>query len=162
MTSQGFEVLVTNVSDSKGIAAVKVPIWTEKNDQDDIIWYDATRQSNGDYKVFVNTSDHKGEAGTYILHLYYQETDGHMQGVEGKQVTVPEKTTGVQNIPSQGSYIFQERVEVKNEPKMSAPTEFTFEKGSKLDLYDQVLEADNHQWISYVSYSGVRRYVLID
>ncbi|SDO71651.1 signal peptide-containing protein, YSIRK family [Streptococcus equinus] len=161
VTSQGFEVLVTNVSDSKGIAAVKVPIWTEKNDQDDIIWYDAIRQSNGDYKVFVNTSDHKGETGTYIVHLYYQETDGHMQGVEGKQVTVPEKTTGVQNIPSQGSYIFQERVEVKNEPKMSAPTEFTFEKGSKLDLYDQVLEADNHQWISYVSYGGVRRYIPI-
>ena len=25
--------------------------------------------------------------------------------------------------------------------------------------YDKVLTADNHQWISYISYSGTRRYV---
>lgn len=51
---------------------------------------------------------------------------------------------------------------MKNEPKMSAPTEFTFEKGFKLGYYDKVLEADNYQWISYVSYGGLRRYVLIN
>lgn len=68
----------------------------------------------------------------------------------------------MQNIPVQGSYTFNEVVEVKNEPKMSAPTEFTFEKGFKLGYYDKVLEADNYQWISYVSYGGLRRYVLIN
>ncbi|WP_032674012.1 GBS Bsp-like repeat-containing protein, partial [Streptococcus sobrinus] len=50
-TSDGFDVLITNVSDSKGISAVKVPVWTDKDDQDDILWYDATKQDNGDYKV---------------------------------------------------------------------------------------------------------------
>ncbi|MFR4844732.1 MAG: SH3 domain-containing protein [Streptococcus sp.] len=32
------------------------------------------------------------------------------------------------------------------------------EKGYKVN-YDKVLTADNHQWISYISYSGTRRYV---
>lgn len=91
VTSQGFDVLVTNISDPKEITSVKVPVWTVKDDQDDIIWYDATRQGNGDYKVRVNIVDHKGETGTYNVHLYYQESDGHLQGVAAKQVTLPEK-----------------------------------------------------------------------
>ncbi|MCO4597115.1 cell wall associated protein [Streptococcus infantarius subsp. infantarius] len=161
VTSQGFDVLVTNISDPKEITSVKVPVWTVKDDQDDIIWYDATRQGNGDYKVRVNIVDHKGETGTYNVHLYYQESDGHLQGVAAKQVTLPKKTAGAKTIPAQGSYVFQNTIEVKNEAHMSAPTEFTFEKGYKLDYYDQVLEADNHQWISYVSYGGVRRYIPI-
>ncbi|MCO4514106.1 cell wall associated protein [Streptococcus infantarius subsp. infantarius] len=133
LPSQGFDVLVTNISDPKEITSVKVPVWTVKDDQDDIIWYDATRQGNGDYKVRVNIVDHKGETGTYNVHLYYQESDGHLQGVAAKQVTLPEKTAGAKTIPAQGSYVFQNTIEVKNEARMSAPTEFTFEKGYKLD-----------------------------
>ena len=133
VTSQGFDVLVTNISDPKEITSVKVPVWTVKDDQDDIIWYDATRQGNGDYKVRVNIVDHRGETGTYNVHLYYQESDGHLQGVAAKQVTLPEKTSGAKTIPAQGSYVFQNTIEVKNEARMSAPTEFTFEKGYKLD-----------------------------
>ncbi|MCF1633792.1 GBS Bsp-like repeat-containing protein [Streptococcus gallolyticus] len=161
VSSQGFEVLVTDVSDPNGVVTVKLPVWTDKNDQDDIIWYDGVKQSNGDYKVSVKTAEHKGETGNYNVHLYYLEQNGKLQGIGAEKVTVPEKTTGAQNIPEQGSYTFNEVVEVKNEPKMSAPTEFTFEKGFKLGYYDKVLEADNHQWISYVSYGGVRRYIPI-
>lgn len=161
VTSQGFDILVTDVLDPKGITSVKVPVWTVKDDQDDIIWYDATRQGNGDYKVRVNIVEHKGETGTYNAHLYYQESDGRLPRVVAKQVTLPEKATGAQTLPAQGSYVFQNTVEVKNEARMSAPIEFVFEKGYKLDYYDQVLETDNHQWLSYVSYGGIRRYIPI-
>lgn len=161
VTSQGFDILVTDVLDPKGITSVKVPVWTVKDDQDDIIWYDATRQGNGDYKVRVNIVEHKGETGTYNAHLYYQESDGRLPRVVAKQVTLPEKATGAQTLPAQGSYVFQNTVEVKNEARMSAPIEFVFEKGYKLDYYDQVLETDNHQCLSYVSYGGIRRYIPI-
>ncbi|MGY3779977.1 SH3 domain-containing protein [Streptococcus gallolyticus] len=67
----------------------------------------------------------------------------------------------MQNIPEQGSYTFNEVVEVKSQPKVSAPTEFTLDKGYQIH-YDQAFSADGHQWISYVSYGGLRRYVLIN
>ena len=160
-TPQGFDVLVTNVSDSNGIAAVKVPVWTDKSGQDDLIWYNATKQANGDYKVAVKVSDHKNELGDYNVHLYYIESTGKMVGVTGTKTTVTNEVpqSGL-NLPSQGSYTFTSRVEVKSQPKMSAPTEFTFDKGEKIN-YDKVLDADSHQWISYVSYSGTRRYIPI-
>ncbi|HFI0253162.1 TPA: SH3 domain-containing protein, partial [Streptococcus suis] len=61
-------------------------------------------------------------------------------------------------LPSQGTYHFTKQAEVKNEAKVSAPTQFTFEKGDKVN-YDKVIQSDNHRWISYVSFSGTRRYV---
>ncbi|MCO4621164.1 cell wall associated protein [Streptococcus infantarius subsp. infantarius] len=105
--------------------------------------------------------DHKGETGTYNVHLYYQESDGHLQGVAAKQVTLPKKTAGAKTIPAQGSYVFQNTIEVKNEARMSAPTEFTLDAGYQV-RYDKALYADGHQWISYLSYGSLRRYVLID
>ena len=87
-TSQGFDVLITNVSDSNGISRVKVPIWTENSGQDDIIWYDASKQNDGNYKVTVNISKHKNESGEYNIHLYYIEPNGKIRGVSGTKTTV--------------------------------------------------------------------------
>ena len=159
-TSQGFDVLITNASDSNGISRVKVPIWTDKGGQDDIIWYDATKQSDGNYKVSVNVDKHKGEYGEYNIHLYYIESNGKVRGVSGTKTSVAEPSSAREIIPSQGVYTFKKEVEVKNSPTMTAKTEFTFARGERI-RYDKVLDADHHQWISYVSYSGTRRYIPI-
>ncbi|HFI0039116.1 TPA: SH3 domain-containing protein, partial [Streptococcus suis] len=158
-TATSFEVEVSNVSDSKGIKAIKVPVWADQNGQNDIIWYDAVKQSNGNYKVAVSLSDHKNEKGLYHAHLYYVENDGKIVGVSAIQTKIESKTVKSETeLPSQGTYHFTKQAEVKNEAKVSAPTQFTFEKGDKVN-YDKVVKADNHQWISYVSYNGTRRYV---
>ena len=159
-TSQGFDVLITNASDSNGISRVKVPIWTDKGGQDDIIWYDAAKQSDGNYKVSVNVDKHKGEYGEYNIHLYYIESNGKVRGVSGTKTTVVAPSSARESIPSQGVYTFKKEVEVKNSPTMTAKTEFTFARGERI-RYDKVLDADHHQWISYVSYSGTRRYIPI-
>ncbi|WP_270743164.1 SH3 domain-containing protein, partial [Streptococcus constellatus] len=63
-------------------------------------------------------------------------------------------------LPSRGRYTFSETAEVKNEAKWSAPTQFTFNRGDSVN-YDKVLENDGYQWISYISYSGMRRYAAV-
>ncbi|HFU4065707.1 TPA: SH3 domain-containing protein [Streptococcus suis] len=161
-TATSFEVEVSNVSDSKGIKAIKVPVWADQNGQNDIVWYDAVKQSNGNYKVAVSLSDHKNEKGLYHAHLYYVENDGKIVGVSAIQTKIESKPVKSETeLPSQGTYHFTKQAEVKNEAKVSAPTQFTFEKGDKVN-YDKVIQADNHQWISYVSYNGTRRYVQLE
>ena len=57
MTSKALIVLVTKYLRSKRLPSVKVPVWTVKDDQDDIIWYDVPLdKGNGDYKVRVEYS----------------------------------------------------------------------------------------------------------
>ena len=42
-----------------GVLTVSVPVWSDINGQDDLVWYTATKQVNGTYKVSVKASDHK-------------------------------------------------------------------------------------------------------
>ena len=158
-SSQGFDVLITNASSTQGIKEVLVPVWSEQNGQDDIIWYQATKQGEGVYKVTVKVSDHKNDSGNYDIHLYYRLVTGELKVVGGKTTTV--EAPNRVNLPAQGTYVFTNKVEVKNEARTSSPTQFTFNKGESI-YYDSILNADGHQWISYRSYSGIRRYIIID
>ena len=76
-----FDVIIKDVYNPKGVRTVQVPTWSDKDGQDDIRWYEATRQSNGDYKVSVKASDHKNSTGKYHVHLYYIQNDGSRVGV---------------------------------------------------------------------------------
>ena len=101
-----FDVIIKDVYSPKGVRTVQVPTWSDKDGQDDIRWYEATRQSNGDYKVSIKASDHKNSTGKYHIHLYYIQNDGSRVGV-GTTTTEVEfrnaktKTqTGIKNVNS--------------------------------------------------------------
>ena len=101
-----FDVIIKDVYNPKGVRTVQVPTWSDKDGQDDIRWYEATRQANGDYKVSVKASDHKNSTGKYHIHLYYIQNDGSRVGV-GSTTTEVEfrnaqtKTqTGIKNVNS--------------------------------------------------------------
>ena len=105
-TSNGFDVVVTNVSvGGKEVKEVRVPIWSDKNGQDDLTWYHADKQSDGSYKVHVDTASHKGDAGTYSVHLYYM-LDGKRTYITETTATVPQSNeshvTG--KLTNNGSY----------------------------------------------------------
>ena len=103
-TSNGFDVVVTNVSGGdKEVKEVRVPIWSDKNGQDDLTWYHADKQSDGSYKVHVDTASHKGDVGTYSVHLYYM-LDGKRTYITETTATVPEsQVTGKLTITNQTS-----------------------------------------------------------
>ena len=87
-TLGSFDVVVSNVKAPNGVETVSVPIWSEINGQDDIIWYTANRQNNGTYTVNVKASAHKNSTGLYNVHLYYIQKDGQMTGVGGTTTQV--------------------------------------------------------------------------
>ena len=161
-----FSVLISNVSDQNGILGVSVPIWSEKNGQDDIIWYNATRLNNGNYKVNVSLTDHKNERGLYNVHLYYVETNGKLVGVGGTTYTVPAKveethtTTTSYSLPDSGTYTFKERSSIKAEPLVASPELAYYDAGMSVN-YDKIVSGDGYQWLSYLSFNGNRRYVAV-
>ena len=94
-----YDLVISNLVAPYGFKEVLVPTWSEKNGQDDIIWYKATKQANGDYKVTVRSSNHKGDSGLYNSHVYLVDNDGKFIGLGGKQVTLDiTKTQGTLTI----------------------------------------------------------------
>ena len=91
--------------------------------------------------------------------VYFKESDN---------VTLPKDVTVTDNqlpidggIAESGSYTLTKRTVVKNTPSDTAPVEFYLEAGDKIN-FDMKVTQDSHSWISYISYSGVRRYVQVD
>ena len=91
--------------------------------------------------------------------VYFKESDN---------VTLPKDVTVTDNqlpidggIAESGSYTLTKRTAVKNTPSDTAPVEFYLEAGDKIN-FDMKVTQDGHSWISYISYSGVRRYVQVN
>ena len=104
-----FDVVVSEVSAPYGVQEVKLPTWSSERGQDDIVWYTATKQANGTYKLTVNAANHKGSTGEYNVHLYYVQGDGKLVGVGGTTTKVsvakPEgKLTIANNNPKTGTF----------------------------------------------------------
>ena len=104
-----FDVVVSEVSAPHGVQEVKLPTWSSERGQDDIVWYTATKQANGTYKLTVNAANHKGSTGEYNVHLYYVQGDGKLVGVGGTTAKVsvakPEgKLTITNNDPKTGTF----------------------------------------------------------
>ena len=91
--------------------------------------------------------------------VYFKESDN---------VTLPKDVTVTDNqlpidggIAESGFYTLTISTVVKNTPSDTAPVEFYLEAGDKIN-FDMKVTQDDHSWISYISYSGVRRYVQVD
>ena len=83
-----FDVVISDVFSPKGVQSVQVPVWSEQGGQDDLIWYNATLQSDGSYKASIKAENHKNSTGTYHVHLYYIQNDGSRIGVHSATTQV--------------------------------------------------------------------------
>ena len=83
-----FDVVISDVFSPKGVQSVQVPVWSDQGGQDDLIWYNATRQSDGSYKASIKAENHKNSTGTYHVHLYYIQNDGSRIGVHSATTQV--------------------------------------------------------------------------
>lgn len=66
--------------------------------------------------------------------------------------------TPAPTIPSQGTYRFTKTLPIKNQASMASATIDHYYAGETVN-YDRVLTAEGRQWISYMSHSGLRRYI---
>ncbi len=138
-----FDVRVTNVSSPKDIASVILPTWSQT---DDLRWYEATRQSDGSYKLTVNKKDHKYRTGTYTVHLYYKDSSGGLTGAGGTTTHLSEvKPTGTITIENRNDAqgTFDVRVTNVSSPKdISSVILPTWSQTDDLRWYEAKRQAD--------------------
>ena len=87
VSPKGYRVTCT-VTDASGVAKVKMPTWTLKDGQDDLVWHEATLSGNT-ATFYVKVSDHKNEPGRYITHIYADDTKGQVSSTAAPAITVP-------------------------------------------------------------------------
>ncbi len=87
-SSAGTAKITISPSVSSEIEKVYVPIWSSVNGQDDIIWYVATKQSNGTYTLDFSVARHGYDIGNYTVHVYTQNSTGIRTGIGATSFTI--------------------------------------------------------------------------
>ena len=149
-----FKVRVkTNLVDS---ITVKLPIWSERDGQNDIVWYVATKVKTGEYLATFNAANHGYEAGRYHVHVYAYNGD--------KKLGMPYNDNLIVNMPTwkltaaSGTHTFTARGSVKAEPKLASAELAYYNIGDSV-IYDYKTTYDGYEWISYIAGSGLRRFI---
>ena len=79
------------VKNAETYTKVMLPVWSEVNGQDDIKWYEATKQSDGSWTYTVNLAAHNS-TGRYQIHVYGTKA--------GKTELIANTTASVAKLPA--------------------------------------------------------------
>lgn len=80
-----YEVVIEGVGPE--VTAVQFPTWTDANGQDDLIWHEGYKISEGTWKAIIPFKEHNQERGTYITHVYSYDKYGNIMNIEGGTTT---------------------------------------------------------------------------
>ena len=78
---------VNNINASSNIKSIRLPIWSEKNGQDDIRWYTAEWKGNTAI-LTVDINNHGDSKGIYNIHLYYEDVSGSLSYKDSTTVSI--------------------------------------------------------------------------
>lgn len=125
------------------ITGITLPIWTEKNGQDDIKWYQATKQADGTYVLTFSPKQHNFESGHYNIHVYGQSQVSHpLEGLTAtngvdlateKYVVAPSVT--VQNHDVNGGALKVRVAESENTKKIKSVTVAAWSESNQSNLH---------------------------
>ncbi|SHK15739.1 GBS Bsp-like repeat-containing protein [Hespellia stercorisuis] len=94
-----FQVRLSGITNTSAVSKISVPVWCADN-QSDIVWYTAKRQTDGTFLATVSVSKHKYHAGTYQVHAYVTDAFG-TQRFAGKTTSdMNTTTTGIKAVDS--------------------------------------------------------------
>ena len=82
-----------------GAISVLVPIWSEVNGQDDLIWYTAKKNAKDQYEINLDVSKHKG-LGKYWINAYAVQPNGNLMGLGNTNISVESPELGKMQVES--------------------------------------------------------------
>ncbi|MDZ5440645.1 GBS Bsp-like repeat-containing protein [Enterococcus cecorum] len=91
ISNGSYDVIIKGQIDS-GVREILVPIWSDEN-QKDIKWYKASKQSDGSYVVHMNIANHKYNRCTYTTHVYMYGNNGKQHGMVVGNTALPDVNT---------------------------------------------------------------------
>lgn len=147
ITASGYRISCT-VSENAGMNRVEFPTWTESNGQDDLVWHRGTISGNTAY-YDVKTSEHNGEQGVYISHIYAYDISGNSSSSGGASVNLTPDTEApkitnatISNVTSLGFDITCNITDNRGVTKVQFPTWTANNGQDDLIWYDVTLSGN--------------------
>ena len=152
-----FKVTVSGVTSDLGINKVQVAVWSDKNWQDDLVWYTMSKQSDS-YVFSGNISKHGYDTGLYYFDIYVQDGSGNMQYVAGETAEFAVKASDISVKASKENVKYDMSVSGVEIPGALSKVQFAvwsdknwqddlkwYDASKSGDSYNAVLNISNHK-----------------
>ena len=116
---------------------------------------------NYDYKGNYNKRIVKASKMTGFIHFKDLSSNSKEVSSSSKDSTSNHVVTSQLSSSMRGTYYFKTETPIKNQPLLNATPLAYYSPGESVH-YDQVIEKDGYKWLSYISYSGNRRYIQLE
>ena len=116
--------------------------------------------SAGDHVIYDKVLKKDNHQWISYIGYDYERYYADIAALKAENTSSTTEATRDETIPERGTYYFTKPADVKNQPSLTAKTEFNFDPGMSVN-YDKIVSGDGYQWLSYLSYNGNRRYVAV-
>ena len=116
---------------------------------------------NYDYKGNYNKRIVKANKMTGFIHFKDLSSNSKEVQNSSKDSTSNHVVTSQSSSLMRGTHYFKVETPIKDQPLLNATPLAYYSPGESVH-YDQVIEKDGYKWLSYISYSGNRRYIQLE
>ena len=116
---------------------------------------------NYDYKGNYNKRIVKANKMTGFIHFKDLSSNSKEVPSSSKDSTSNHVVTSQSSSLMKGTHYFKVEPPIKDQPLLNATPLAYYSPGESVH-YDQVIEKDGYKWLSYISYSGSRRYIQLE
>ncbi|WP_373485679.1 GBS Bsp-like repeat-containing protein [Acetobacterium malicum] len=144
-----FSISTQNCSDKTGIKDVVFAVWSNRNGQDELKWYNGELGPDGEFYAYVDIENHGFETGSYIIHAYLRGIGGESIAFANSEFTKPSISPIIEYDKAVLNNTFKMRIKnVANENGVTGIMFPTWSRSNGQDdlRWEQATYIGNHTW----------------
>lgn len=144
-----FSIVTQNCNAKEGAESVVFAVWTNRNGQDEIKWYNGEQGADGEFYAYVDLENHGFETGPFSIHAYLRGNGGENIALTCTTFTMPKINPTIEYDNAVLNNIF--KVRIKNIANENGVTGIAFPTWSRTngqdDLrWEQAAYIGNNTW----------------
>ena len=156
-----FSIVTQNCSGKTGVKSVAFAVWTIRNGQDELKWYEGGLGPNGEFYAYVDIANHGFETGPFIVHAYLRGTAGENIAFANSEFTMPDGKPTIEYDNAVLNNVFKMRIKnVGNENGVASIFFPTWSRSNGQDdvRWEQATYIGNNTWEATIN---LRNYNII-
>nr|WP_320023834.1 GBS Bsp-like repeat-containing protein [uncultured Acetobacterium sp.] len=144
-----FSIVTQNCGGKTGAKSVAFAVWTKRNGQDELKWYEGALGPNGEFYAYVDIENHGFETGPFIVHAYLRGTTGETIAFTNSEFTMPDVKPTIEYDNAVLNNVFKIRIKnVSNENGVASVIFPTWSRTNGQDdvHWEQATYIGNNTW----------------
>lgn len=156
-----FSISTQNCTAKTGVKSVVFAVWSNRNGQDELRWYEGELGPDGEFYAYVDIANHGFESGAFITHAYLRGTGGENIAFANSEFIMPTINPTIEYDNAVLNNIFKVRIKnVSNANGVSGiiiPT-WSLTNGQDDVRWETATYIGNHTWEATIN---LRNYNII-